>query len=89
MPAPLRLPVDGRLRIVCDVRQHDDEGFHAYYRGCEISISEYGYTKPGERFRWNFDVRGADGCYIVNTWEYADEHTIEALVRVALENILR
>jgi hypothetical protein len=83
-----RAVIKGRLRIIRDVRQNDAEGFFAYYRGCSIAISEYGYTRPGERKRWSFDVRGNDGCYIVNTWEYDDEFTIEQLVVKALESIL-
>jgi hypothetical protein len=83
-----RLTVDGKSRIIRDVRQDDDEGFHGYYRGCEISISEYGYTKPGGRFRWNFDVRAPDGSYVVNTWEYADEVTREQMLETAVRNIL-
>lgn len=85
---PTRLTVKGKLRIIRDVKENEENSFWAYYRGCSIQISPMYKDDPRARKRWSFDVCGRDGCYIVNTWEYADEKTREQLLIEALENIL-
>ena len=84
----IRLRIDGKLRIIKDVRANTDTDFEAFYRGCHIVITEMGERDPDAPRRFSLDVRAADGCMIVDTWEYARDFSREALLEKALANIL-
>lgn len=84
----IRLTVKGKTRIIREIKANTDESFRGVYQGCEITISEMGERDPKARKRWSFEVRGRDGCLMVDTWEYADEKDRTALLTEALENIL-
>ncbi|MDQ3917192.1 MAG: hypothetical protein M3348_01705 [Acidobacteriota bacterium] len=88
MAGSVRIEVFGKRRIIRDVRKDDPESFVAYYRGHSIEIGEMAQRGDHEAQRFYLDVRAADGCKVVDTWEYAREFDREALLRVALENIL-
>jgi hypothetical protein len=86
---PISLHVDGKTRVIRDVRANTDREFEASYRGCQITITPMGERDPKEEGRrLSLEVRAADGCMIVDTWEYAKDFSREDLLRKAISNIL-
>lgn len=89
-PIKLPKPVKGKNRVIRNVKFNDGESIEATYYGWNIHIYPmWGkivngvYRDDLKTGKIGVDVRGADGGYIVNSWEDSYEKAWET----ALENI--
>lgn len=79
------MKISGVVIQTRNIAQNDKDTFEATYKGCSIRVSSdhgFGEAKLEHLTRFNIDVEGKDGDYLVETYE--DFHNIRDAIRHAL-----